>query len=50
MKSENGHLGLLIGGFVALMALLFIFSGGSLGGKTTVDSDRDLPPIADTGD
>jgi hypothetical protein len=27
-------------------AAIFIFSGGELGGKKTVEGDKDLPPIA----
>ena len=50
MNTSNGLLGWIVGGLVALMAIFFIFSGGSLGGKTNVDSDRDLPPIANSGD
>jgi hypothetical protein len=46
MKHGNGAFGLIIGGIVALGALLFILSGGALGGKTTVLGDQDLPPIA----
>jgi hypothetical protein len=46
MKNETGQFGIILGGIVALAALLFIVSGGSLGGKTTVDGDKDLPPIA----
>ena len=46
MKNETGTWGLILGGLVALAAVLFIFSDGSLGGKTTVSGDRDLPPIA----
>ena len=49
MKNGTGLLGIILGGIVAVAALLFIFSGGSLGGKTTVEGDRDLPPIANTG-
>jgi len=48
MKSEGGLFGIVLGCIVALAALLFIVTGGSLGGKTTVRSDRDLPPIADS--
>lgn len=47
MHNGYGAFAVLLGGIVALGALLFIASGGSLGGKTTVSSDRDLPPIAD---
>ena len=47
MKQDNGNFGLLVGGFVALAAMIFIFSGGELGGKKTViKGDQDLPPIA----
>jgi hypothetical protein len=48
MKTENGTFGLIIGGIVALAAAIFIFSGGELGGKKTVESDQDLPPVATT--
>jgi hypothetical protein len=48
MKHETGKLGMVLGGIVALVAILFIFSGGSLGGKTTVEGDQDLPPIANS--
>jgi hypothetical protein len=46
MRNDSGRLGLILGGIVALAALLFIFSGGALGGKTTISGDNDLPPIA----
>jgi hypothetical protein len=46
VKNENGAFGLIVGGVVALVAVMFILSGGELGGKKTVLSDRDLPPIA----
>jgi hypothetical protein len=45
-NNDTGTLGLLLGGIVALAAVVFIFSGGALGGKTTVNGDEDLPPIA----
>lgn len=48
MSHNIGRFGLIIGGIVAASAVLFIFSGGQLGGKKTVESDRDLPPIAET--
>ena len=48
MKSESGPFGIVLGCIVALAALVFIATGGSLGGKTTVHGDRDLPPIADS--
>lgn len=48
MNKKFGTFSLVIGGIVALAAALFIFSGGELGGKKTVESDEDLPPIATT--
>jgi hypothetical protein len=50
MTNETGKLGMVLGGIVALVAILFIFSGGSLGGKTTVEGDQDLPPIANSNE
>ncbi len=46
MKQDNGAFGLLVGGIVALAAMFFIFGGGELGGKTVINGDEDLPPIA----
>ncbi|HEY6026101.1 MAG TPA: hypothetical protein VIV09_04300 [Pseudolabrys sp.] len=46
MNKDTGRLGLIVGCIVALGAAIFILSGGDLGGKTTVASDRDLPPVA----
>jgi hypothetical protein len=46
MNRDNGFFGLVVGGIVALAAVLFIFSGGELGGKKTVEGDQDLPPLA----
>jgi hypothetical protein len=46
VENERGAFGLIIGGIVAVAAVLFIFRGGELGGKKTVRGDRDLPPIA----
>jgi hypothetical protein len=46
MNSDNGLFGLIVGGIVAVAIAFFIFSGGDLGGKKTVDGDEDLPPIA----
>jgi len=49
MKSDRGKFGVVLSGIVALAAIVFIFSGGWLGGKTTIEGDQDLPPVADTG-
>jgi hypothetical protein len=46
MKQDNGTFGLIVGGLVALAAVFFIMSGGELGGKTVINGDEDLPPIA----
>jgi hypothetical protein len=46
--SSTGGLMLLLGGLVAASAVVFILTGGELGGKTTVRGDQDLPPIAKT--
>ncbi|HEY5167115.1 MAG TPA: hypothetical protein VII80_04840 [Pseudolabrys sp.] len=46
MNRDNGFFGIIIGGIVAVAAAIFIFSGGELGGKKTVEGDQDLPPIA----
>jgi hypothetical protein len=47
-KDSNGKFGILIGGVVAVIAAIFILSGGELGGKKTVEGDQDLPPISTT--
>lgn len=47
---KNGTFGIIIGGVVAVIAAIFILSGGELGGKTTVDGDQDLPPVATSGE
>ena len=46
MRDNNGAFGIILGGVVAVVAVLFIASGGSLGGKKAVEGDQDLPPIA----
>ena len=49
MKNDgNGTFGIIIGGVVAAIAVIFILSGGELGGKKTMESDQDLPPITTT--
>jgi hypothetical protein len=47
-KDSNGSFGILIGGVVAVIAAIFILSGGELGGKKTVEGDQDLPPVSTT--
>ncbi|MDI3467943.1 MAG: hypothetical protein OJF62_000006 [Pseudolabrys sp.] len=46
MEPKHGKLGILIGALVAAVVILFIATGGDLGGKKTVNSDNDLPPVA----
>jgi hypothetical protein len=48
MNDQNRGFGLALGAFVVAAALVFIVTGGSLGGKKTVEGDQDLPPIAET--
>ncbi len=43
---NHGTFGLLVGGIVAIAAVVFILSGGELGGKKVISGDDDLPPIA----
>jgi hypothetical protein len=45
-QHSNGKFGLIIGGVVAVIAAMFILTGGELGGKKTVEGDQDLPPVA----
>lgn len=46
MNKEQGSLGILVGTLIAIAALFFVVTGGSMGGKKTIESDRDLPPVA----
>jgi hypothetical protein len=48
MNTDNRFFGIIIGGIVAVAIAIFIFSGGELGGKKTIEGDDDLPPIATT--
>jgi hypothetical protein len=48
MNADNRFFGIIIGGIVVVAIAIFIFSGGELGGKKTVEGDDDLPPIATT--
>jgi len=47
-RKSNGYLGALLGGIVAVAALVFLLSGGEWGGKKSVKGDEDLPPVAAT--
>ena len=46
MNSQQTTFGILVGVVVAAAFVIFIASGGGLGGKTTVNDDSDLPPVA----
>jgi hypothetical protein len=45
-QEPTGQLGLILGAAVAIAAAIFLLSGGEHFGKTTVQGDEDLPPIA----
>src|SRR6476660_3787653 len=45
-NAPKAGIGIVIGGILVLSAAFFILSGGALGGKKTVQGDRDLPPGA----
>jgi len=42
--NSTGTFGIIVGGVVAVIAAIFILSGGELGGKKTIEGDQDLPP------
>jgi hypothetical protein len=44
--SSNGHLGAILGALIALAVAVFLLNGGEHFGKTTINSDADLPPVA----
>jgi hypothetical protein len=48
MTGNDGYLGAILGGLVALAAMAFLLSGGELGGNKKVAGDGDLPPVATT--
>ena len=47
-KKSESYFGMLLGGIVAVAAVTFLLSGGEWGGKKSVKSDEDLPPVATT--
>lgn len=47
-SGNNGSFGLILGGVAVAAAAFFILTGGELGGKKTVESDADLPPVVST--
>jgi hypothetical protein len=48
MNTDNRFFGMIIGGIGVIAIAIFVFSGGELGGKKTVEGDDDLPPVATT--
>ena len=47
-RRSNSFLGVVLGGIVAVAAIVFVLSGGELGGEKKVQGDHDLPPITKT--
>jgi len=45
-RARNGTLGAILGVVIAVALAIFLLSGGEHVGKKTVNSDADLPPIA----
>ena len=45
-EPSRGNMGLLLGGVLAAAAVVFILTGGQLGGVKEIKSDADLPPVA----
>jgi hypothetical protein len=46
-KARNGTLGAILGALIAIAFAIFLLNGGEHVGKKTVNSDADLPPIAE---
>jgi len=44
--APNGKLGALLGALLAVALAVFLLNGGEHLGKKTVNSDADLPPVA----
>jgi hypothetical protein len=45
-NTSTGFLGVVLGGIIAVAAIVFIVSGGEFGGEKKVQGDADLPPVA----
>ena len=45
-RAPNGRLGALLGALLAVAFAVFLLTGGEHLGKKTVNSDDDMPPIA----
>ena len=49
-ENNNGTFGIIVGGVFAVIAAIFILTGGELGGKKTVKGDQDLPPVSSSAE
>jgi hypothetical protein len=47
-RGSTGWFGVLIAAIVAVGAMIFIVTGGDLGGKKKVEGDADMPPVSTT--
>ena len=45
-RASTGRLGAILGVLIAVALALFLLNGGENMGKKTVNSDSDLPPVA----
>ena len=45
-RDSKSSLGIILGGLVAIAAMVFLVTGGEYFGKKTVEGDKDLPPVA----
>jgi hypothetical protein len=45
-RPSSGNLGAILGALIALALAIFLLNGGEHLGKTTINSDADLPPVA----
>jgi hypothetical protein len=45
-RAPNGKLGAVLGALIAIAFAFFLLNGGEHMGKKTVNSDSDLPPVA----
>jgi hypothetical protein len=45
-RARTGKLGAILGALIAVALTVFLLNGGEHVGKTTVNGDADLPPVA----
>src|SRR5690242_19145914 len=48
-KQPKGMLGVILGALMAISLIVFLLNGGEHFGKTTVEGDKDLPPVLTHG-